>query len=254
MKKKSSILLTGGSGQLGQAVQRSNLFPNLLAPPKQELDLADFKNVRGYFNAHKISTVIHCAALARISLCETDPIKAIDTNVIGTANLVKAVSQQQKAAGHEIRFLHMSTDGVYPGLKGKYKENGPTVPYNNYGWTKLASECLVRLLADHCIIRTNFFDPDHIKFGTSATDIFTSKLSLEDLVKSIKFLLNHRFVGAVNVGGERLSDYRRYKQYKPQMKSCTRKEILKTIPFQIYSDASLDTTLWRKLKRQGSVR
>ncbi len=254
MKKKYySILLTGGTGRLGQAIQKSRLFLNLSAPPKEKLDITDINAVHKYFKAHAISAVIHCAALARIALCEADPIEAMDINVTGTSNLVNAVYQKQKEFRQKIRFLYISTDGVYPGIKGKYKENDPAIPYNNYGWTKLASECLVHLLADHCIIRTNFFDLNDIKFDTSATDIFTSKLPLEDLVKDIKFLLKSRFVGTINIGGKRLSDYHRYKRYKPQIRSCMRKEILKEIPFQIYSDASLDTTLWKKLKRDRIV-
>lgn len=243
-----NILLTGGTGQLGRAIQKSKLFPGILAPSRRELDITDSKTVCQYFDTHGISAVIHCAALARIALCESDPGKAIDINIGGTSHLVKAVWRKERESGRKIRFLYISTDGVYPGLQGGYQESAATMPYNNYGWTKLACECIVHLLTDYCIIRTNFFDPAHIEFYASAVDIFTSKLPLQDLVAAIKVLLNHRFVGVINVGGERLSDYQRYKKYSPQIRPCTREEILKNIPFQLYSDASLNTTLWEKLK------
>lgn len=245
-----NVLLTGGTGQLGRAIQESKLFPGVLTPSRRELDITDFKNVCQYFDVHKISAVIHCAALARIAICESKPGEAIDINVGGTGHLVKAVLRKEKESGGKVRFLYVSTDGVYPGLRGRYQESAATMPYNNYGWTKLACECIVHLLTDYCIIRTNFFDPAHIEFSTSAVDIFTSKLPLQDLVAAIKLLLNHRFVGVINVGGERMSDYQRYKKYDPRIRPCTREEILKHISFQLYSDASLNTTLWKKLKSE----
>src|SRR4051812_27135827 len=116
--KHKNILLTGASGTLGQAIQKSGSFSSLLAPSHQEMDITDSKSVENYFSTHPIDGIIHCAALGRISICEQDPLKALSTNVVGTTNLVNAVLKKS----NKIRFVHISTDGVYPGVKGNYKE------------------------------------------------------------------------------------------------------------------------------------
>ena len=236
MKKKyKTILLTGGSGNLGKAIQNSRLFPPLFAPNHREMDIADSNAVEKYFDQHEIDAVIHCAALARIAKCEDEPRKALEANIMGTSNLVKAVLRKTESK-KDIRFVHISTDGVYPGIDGNYKEGDVTIPYNRYGWTKLGAECAVNLLSNFCIIRTNFFDPKGIKFDTSAKDIFTSKIPVEELAKAIAVLLESDFVGTVNVGDKRESDFQRYKQFKLNLKSCQRKDILKEIRFKIYAD------------------
>ena len=105
----------------------------------------------------------------------------------------------------KIKFLHISSDGVYPSEKGNYSEKGPLGPYNIYGWTKLASEFLVRVLENHVIVRTRFFDKKKINFKKSATDIFTSSIEINDLAKKIKIILSKKFTGTVNVGTKRHS-------------------------------------------------
>ena len=62
-------------------------------------------------NTNNISHVIHCAAIARMSICEADPIKAIRVNIIGTSNLVQAILKKESYK-KEIRFIFISTDGV----------------------------------------------------------------------------------------------------------------------------------------------
>jgi dTDP-4-dehydrorhamnose reductase len=243
-----NILLTGSTGKLGVAIKDSKLFKGLLLPTRKTLDITKLRSVRAYFKNNRIDAVIHCAAMARISSCANDPVTAINTNIIGTGNLVNTILISGKKTKKNIRVIHISTDGVFPGTKGPYNEKDPTIPYNNYGWTKLGAECAVNLLKNFCIIRTNFFDPENIKFNESAKDIYTSKMQIHDLVKAIKFLLESDFIGTINVGSRRESDYNRYKKFKPTLKPCYFKEISKQIPFKIYSDASLDTALWDKIK------
>ena len=62
--------------------------------------------------------------------------KSIDLNIIGTANLVKICSERNI----KIIFFFFSTNYVYPGKKGNYKEHDALLPWNNYGWSKLGAE------------------------------------------------------------------------------------------------------------------
>lgn len=245
--KYKKILLTGASGQLGQAIVDSGIFPHLLVPSIDELDITEFICVEEYFRRHKFDAVIHCAALARMAECEEDPVKAINTNIIGTSNLVKAVIGKENKLNTSIRFVHISTDGVYPGTRGDYSEKDETIPYNKYGWTKLGAECAVNLLTNFCIIRTSFFAPHKIKFNYSAKDLYSSKVKIDYLARSILVMLESGFIGVINIGGKRQSDYERYKRFKPSLKPCQGVEISKNFTFKIATDASLNSRQWEKI-------
>lgn len=249
--KYKNILLTGASGNLGQAMLKSDHFPSLLCPSRKTLDITKPVITESFFSNNKIDALIHCAALARMADCESNPIEAIRTNVNGTANLVMAVLKKENMSGKKIRFVYISTDGVYSGLRGNYSEKDEAVPYNKYGWSKLGAECVVNLLSNFCIIRTSFFDPQNIKFSTSATDAYSSKVEISYLVKAVAKLLKSSFVGTINIGSERKSDYRRYKKFKPSLKPTRLQDILKGVSFKMARDSSLDSSLWKKIEKQS---
>ncbi len=248
--KYKKILLTGASGQLGQAISNSGYFGNLLMPSREIFDITKPLIIKNYFHDNDFDAVIHCAALARMLECEKNPDKAIETNIIGTSNLAIEVLRKEFTLNKKIRFVHISTDGVYAGIKGNYSEEDAATPYNIYGWTKLGAECAVRVLSNYCIIRTSFFDPNKIKFNESATDAYSSKMQINDLARAIAKMLNSNFVGVINIGDKRKSDYERYKAFKSTLKPCKLKAILKIVPFQMAKDASLNTKLWEKIKKE----
>jgi len=252
--KYKNILLTGASGQLGQAILNSGIFPHLLTPAMDVFDITKLDSIEKYFKQHEFDAVVHCAALARVAECEENPIKAIKTNIIGTANLVNALIYKEHKLKADIRFIHISTDGVYPGRRGNYSEKDETIPYNIYGWTKLGAECAVNLLPDFCIIRTSFFDPEKIRFDCSATDLYSSKASIDYLARAIFSMLESGFIGVINIGGRRQSDFERYKKFKPTLKPCKRLDILKNINFKIAKDASLNLKQWKKIESKAIKR
>jgi len=161
---------------------------------------------------------------------------------------VRSIITMEDQKEKKIRFIHISTDGVYSSKKGNYSEKSATIPYNNYGWSKLGAECAVRLLSNYAIIRTRFFDPDNIPFVNSAKDIFTSSIPLSELVKAIHLLLYSKFIGIINVGDVKMSEFDRYKEYKPSLKFCKRDDITKDLNFEIAKDASMNCDLWQDLK------
>ena len=247
-----NILLTGSSGKLGQTIINSNYFPSLLSPSRDILDITKPETIRKFFDDNEIDAVIHCAALARMKECEEDPVKAIETNILGTSNLVIEVLKKEEKLGKKIRFIHISTDGVYPSTRGNYTEKDETIPYNRYGWTKLGSECAVNLLSNFCIIRTRFFDPKSIRFDNSATDLYTSRVTIDYLAKAIAKMLNSKFIGTINIGEERRSDYDVYKEFKPSLEPSKFKDISKTASFPMAPDASMDCSLWKKIEKQDT--
>lgn len=248
MMEIKNILLTGGTGKLGKAILSSGLFSSLLAPKREIFDITKPDTVRKFLESNPVDAVVHCAALARMGECHQNPVKAIETNIIGTGNLVNEIISQEKKLQKKIRFVHISTDGVYQGTRGHYSEEDASIPYNRYGWSKLGAECAVRLLNNFCIIRTSFFDPEDIKFETSAFDAYSSKITIHCLVRAVAKIIDSPFIGIVNIGSERKSDYERYKEFKPSVKPCKLSDILKTVPFPMAKDASMDVSLWKKIE------
>ena len=246
MNLSQKTLLTGSSGLLGGKIKLSGSFPNLLTPSRSELDITNQESINKYFFNNKFEVIIHAAALARMSECEKFPHNALDVNTVGTANIVNNVLQQEKRRKKTIRFVYISTDGVYAGVSGGYSENSATLPYNVYGWTKLGGECAVRSLTNHCIIRTRFFDPANIPYESSASDIITSSIEINRLIQIIGKLININFSGIVNVGDKAMSEYTRYKKYKLSLNPCLRADIVKNLNYEIAHDSSMNLSLLKK--------
>ena len=53
----------------------------------------------------------------------------------------------------KIKLIYFSTNHVYPGLKGNYKEKDPILPINKYSISKLGGECSVQMYSNSLILR-----------------------------------------------------------------------------------------------------
>ena len=231
---QNKILLTGGSGKLGRAIINSRLFKNLYAPTSTQLNILNCEKLTNFIKKKKINTIIHCAAMARMKECEKKVSKAINVNILGTFNIIKAINKKK------IKLIYISTDAVYASTCGNYSEQDPLKPFNVYGWTKLASEFLVKTLDKYLIIRTRFFDENKIFFKYSAKDIYSSSLEVKKLVSIIFKLLKRNTLGIINVGEKKISDYNNYKKYIANLKSCSKNKIFNEINFKIGSNSSLN--------------
>ena len=250
MKKDKKILLIGGTGQLGSMIAKSKLFKKIYFPSKKKLNILNNKKIKKTLTRGKFQTIINCAAMARMRECESNIPKAIDVNVKGTLNLVKEILKYNKNNKKNLRLIHISTDAVYPSQKGGYSEKSPLGPYNVYGWTKLASEFLVKIIDNHVILRTRFFNKKNIKFKKSAKDLFSSSIEIKELVKNIKIISESNFTGTINVGAKRNSDYANYKKFKSSLKPCFRKDIVKSLKFNLGKDSSMNLKLLKKIVKR----
>jgi len=145
------VLLTGGTGMLGQAVREIwGARHEVIAPPRAELDLAHPPAIFEAVRRIRPEVILHAAAVADVDRCESDPDLAFRVNTVGTACLA--------AAAHEIgaALIFISTDYVFDGAKGApYTEFDPPNPINVYGWSKRMAEEAVRSLCPrHFIVRT----------------------------------------------------------------------------------------------------
>ena len=93
---KNNILLLGGSGTLGSSIIKSNLFKEILFPTSKELNILNKKKLEKYFLKHNINLIIHCAALARVRVCQNKKKEAFKINVQGTSNIVKTILKINK--------------------------------------------------------------------------------------------------------------------------------------------------------------
>ena len=155
------LLITGASGLYGSKLAeiacakdytvytRYNQHKPAYGNPIK-FEISDKKSVEASFKKTKPQVVVHAAALTNVDECEDNKELAWKTNVHGTRNIMEAARQN-----HVFPIL-ISTDYVFNGQKGLYKETDPTDPINYYGLTKLKAEALVKgLLDEYCIARTS---------------------------------------------------------------------------------------------------
>lgn len=241
-----NILLLGGSGNLGSTIIKSGKFKNIFYPNKKKLNILNKKKITSYLIENKIRIIIHAAGLARVKLCEKYKNKAKKLNIDGTSNIVNSIKYVENKLNINILLIYISSDAVYPSTEGNYKETDNLKPYNYYGITKVKAEEKVHKLKKFIIIRTRFFNKKKIPYTYSAHNIFSSSIEANTLVFYIKKLIKKKFIGIINVGGKKTSDYNNYKKYKKNLVKCDKNKIFEKLKFTIASDASLNID---KLKR-----
>jgi len=149
------VLVTGGSGQVGSALQR--LGGEFVAPSRAELDLADVDALVAAVAGRPWRAVVNAGAYTAVDKAESDVVGAWKINALAPAALAAAT----RAAG--IPLIHISTDYVFDGRKGApYVEADATVPLNVYGQSKLAGEHAVAASNPrHAILRTSWVYSPH---------------------------------------------------------------------------------------------
>ncbi|HET6895689.1 MAG TPA: dTDP-4-dehydrorhamnose reductase [Candidatus Baltobacteraceae bacterium] len=149
MERFKTVLLFGGSGQLGTEMRR-RWTARFISPSQEELDITDAAAVESLIEASKPDLLVNCAAFHNVDRCESEPEQAFSANALA----VNAMAEQ--CIRHNVRFVTFSTDYVFDGTRGAaYRETDCPNPLSAYGCSKLAGELLVRRLqSDAIIIRT----------------------------------------------------------------------------------------------------
>ena len=112
-----------------------------------EGDICDPELVKTLFNEHQFDTIVHFAAESHVDRSIECPAEFIQTNVLGTLNLLEQSRLHfQHLNNDNFRFLHISTDEVYGSLgnHGKFLETTPYDPSSPYSASKAGSDHLVR--------------------------------------------------------------------------------------------------------------
>jgi len=115
-----------------------------------KFDVSDKNQVEKAFKKVNPEVVVHAATLTDVDKCETNRALAWKINVDGTKNMAEATKTSQAF------LIYISTDYVFNGEKGNYKETDPPDPINYYGVTKLKAEEVVGgMLNEYCIARAS---------------------------------------------------------------------------------------------------
>ena len=229
MSSDPKILFTGGSGLLGSEI-RSHL-PDALYPSSAEFDVSNLEQMEAWASSHEFDQVVHAAAFTSPPRIDEDPIRAIDANIIGTANVVKL------CATRSLRLIYISTDYVFKGDKGSYREDDPVNPVNKYAWSKLGGECAARLYDKALIVRTSF-GPNEFPYPKAFVDQWTSRESVAVLAEKIAKLTRIEATGTLHVGGKRRSvmEYAQGLDPSKEIKELSINEV----SFDVPVDTSLD--------------
>lgn len=116
-------------------------------------DICDADLIEKLFRENDVRGVIHFAAESHVDNSITGPRAFINTNIIGTFNLLDAARRHWMDAPGRIkpgyadaRFHHISTDEVYGalGATGEFREDTPYAPNSPYSASKASSDFLVR--------------------------------------------------------------------------------------------------------------
>jgi dTDP-4-dehydrorhamnose reductase len=183
------------------------------------VDLRDLDAARSTVERLRPQSVIHCAAATNVDWCEKFPAEAEVLNVAAAHALAET------AAGIDAKFLHISTDSVFDGARGGYREEDAAVPVNIYARSKLRSEQEVLRACPEAIVarvtihgwnaQPKFSLSEWVLSGLRAgkdvpgfTDVYFSPILANDLAEILLAMLDHSLSGVYHVvGAERTSKY-----------------------------------------------
>lgn len=237
------ILITGGSGRLGTELR--SLLPDIVAPTSSEMNLTDAGQVLDVVSREKPDVIVHAAAYTNVGGAGKDRAACWAANVEGTRHIAAAAN----AVG--AKLVHISTDYVFDGEVGGYREGdtlGPVVNY--YSLTKLVAEEAARAAGKHLIIRTSF-RPREFAYPVAFSDVYTGQDYVDIIAPEIALAVKNAPSiddEVLHIVTERKSVYELAKRRKADVQEGTRAQAGVKLP----ADVSLNTERWQALKAKLS--
>ena len=226
MKK---ILVTGGDGRFAQVLKNSKSKLNLFFASRKDCNILNTNSILKIIKKIKPDIILHTAALSRpMKIHENNINKSIDSNITGTANLVKICNK------FNIKIIYFSTGYVYEGKSGNYKETDAVKPFNNYGLSKLGGECSVLMYKNSLVLRLTMTEKPFLH-NEAYGNLISNYMFHEDLVKILPKIINKK--GIINIGGKTQSIYDFAKSKKLNVKKIRLKNSRK---FPLNQDMNLN--------------
>ena len=228
MKK---VLITGSNGLLGQKLldlyltiedieliataRGENRYPRKEGYTYTSLDITIEKEVQHVIAQHAPDCIINTAAMTNVDSCETDKEGCNQLNVDAVAYLIAAANT---VGAH---LIHLSTDFIFDGKKGPYKEDDEANPLSYYGHSKLLAENMVReyctkwsiarTVLVYCVVndmsRSNIvlWAKGALEKGQPINvvdDQFRTPTLAEDLAKGCQLIEHKQAEGIYNISGK----------------------------------------------------
>lgn len=264
------LLITGVSGQLGKAVykiSRHETYGTYLKNRPTEnnsrffkIDIGNKSDVERLTKKIKPDWVFHFASETNVDLCEENKDLAFRSNVVGTKNIADA------CASVNAKLLLVSSDYVFDGKRGHYKEMDVPNPPNFYAKTRLMGEWMALTNPQTLIARTSILYSSAGKFAswvlsaakkgeiTAITDLYNCPTFTTELAENLLKMAKKDLRGVYHtVGSERISKYDFVKKfvqvfgYGPDIVKPIK---MKDVPFKAarVRDSSLDIS---KIRKEG---
>lgn len=212
--------ITGGTGTIGK------LASYLLKKENYEVsyfrgDIRNYHEIVGWLSGQSFDAILHFAALVPVAVVKKEPIRALETNVVGTLNLVKAIKELLERPW----FFYASSSHVYKSSSIPIAETFPLEPINFYGVTKKMGEdvvlatcietkalcCIGRIFSFwHETQSGEFLFPAMVKrfkredlkspFFVKGANNVRDLSNAEDIVKKIIMLMKKEAEGIYNIG------------------------------------------------------
>lgn len=201
-------VLATGKGPCRLALHGTNGFDYA------EMDFTDLSSTRDTVSRFAPDIIVHAGAVSKPDDCELDQALAWQINTGGTHHLLEA------AAGQKAFFIYISTDFVFDGEKGMYKEEDEPAPVNYYGQTKLEAEQAVHAYPyPWAVIRTVLVYGQPLAGRSNILSIVKDKLEkgegykvvddqvrtptyVGDLANGIVSIIHQRATGTWHLSGE----------------------------------------------------
>ena len=229
------ILVTGANGLLGQhliklLLQNENFI--VIGTGKNHsrcnhtgkghfeyyaLDITDPIAVNLCIQTTLPDIIVHGAAITQVDQCEQDPISCWNTNVTATRFLIEAARLIQS------KFIYISTDFVFDGVKGMYNETDTLAPVNYYGSSKVAAEKSVEssdlnyAIVRTCLVYGNILEGNRSNIVSwvkenlekqmpirVVTDQIRTPTYVKDLAQGILLIIQNNSTGVFHISGEEI--------------------------------------------------
>jgi dTDP-4-dehydrorhamnose reductase len=233
--------MTGGSGRLGSVLK--DLLPGeVWAPTSKQFDILDPKSVTRGVKKFQPDLIVHCAAYTDVAAAELDPATCFQINVIGTYNLYDA------GLKNDFRLVTISTDHIFDGKKGMYKEEAPATPIGVYATSKYLAEKMVLMNPKNTVLRTSFIKS--FPLPAAFIDKYFAGDTVDIIAADIALAVKKGVTGLWNIGGKRVSIYDIAKKLNPEVGKMKLKDNpINKVGLRYLKDVSLDTSKWQNFKK-----